>query len=292
MQTFKMRRSFVAVTSKPGLGVFLISLGMCVPATAQSASPAAPQIKLQPYTAPDQSVSAGVPTGWKVTKGGNTVVVMAGAQGETISLGTTVVVRNAPFQLGQRPSAGIDLSMPNSANLMQKFTMIVQQNAAISGSPAPQLTIASAAPIQMPPVVGQCGRIVARDAGAKTPMTLAALICSLPIDAGGTYKVMFKLASAPSSVAAQESALAAAVFASYQVPAAWLKKKLAPNTPAPAAPKASASGATSTAAQTAAILRATAAAQAASDTQFNCFDLIAIRETPTYQLPKACGGPK
>ena len=243
----------------------------------------APQ--LTPYTAPDQSASAGVPSGWKVTSGSQTVITMAGPKGETITLGNTMVVRNAAFQLGQKPANGVDLSMPNSATPAQKFTWILQQNAAIGGKPALQLSIASATPLQLPATLGQCARIVATNTAASDLMTIAALMCSLPLDSGGTYKVMFKLAQAPAAVAQQESAVASAVFASYQIPVSWLQKKLAPHT-STAAP---ASTGQSNAA-TAAILRSTAAAQAASLNSANCFDLAVIRETPNRLLPRSCGG--
>jgi hypothetical protein len=262
-----------------------------VPAAAQATS-SAPQ--LTPYTAPDQSASAGVPSGWKVTAGSQTVITMTGPSNESITLGNTMVVRNAAFQLGQKPANGIDLSMPNSASLAQKFTWIVQQNAAIGGKPAPQLSITSATPLQLPATLGQCTRIVASDPnGPAGATTIAALMCSLPIDSGGTYKVMMKLAQAPTAVAQQEGALASAVFASYQIPQAWLQKKLAPNTPAPAS-AGSASGAPMSAAQTnaetAAILRSTAAQQAAVNNSANCFDLAVLRETPQRLLPRSCGG--
>ncbi len=263
-----------------------------VPAAGAQSTSAAPQ--LTPYTTPDQSASAGVPSGWKVTTGSQTVITMTGPSNETITLGNTMVVRNAAFQPGQKPANGIDLSMPNSASLSQKFTWILQQNAAIAGKSAPQLNIASSTPLQLPTSLGQCARIVASDPnGPSGATTIAALMCSLPIDSGGTYKVMFKLAQAPAAVAQQESALASAVFASYQIPQAWLQKKLAPNTPAPAS-AASPSGAPMSAAQTnaetAAILRSTAAQQAAVSNSANCFDLAVLRETPQRLLPRSCGG--
>ena len=83
-------------TIKPLHYAALVAASALLLATAcgQGASQAKPpsttasSISLQPYTAPDQSVSAGVPSGWKVTKGEQTVVQMTGPQGETIFLGT------------------------------------------------------------------------------------------------------------------------------------------------------------------------------------------------------------
>ena len=64
-------------------------------ALAQS-TPAAPAPKLQAYTTADKSASAGVPPGWKVSTGAQTVIIMNGPQNETINLGYTAIARNAP----------------------------------------------------------------------------------------------------------------------------------------------------------------------------------------------------
>ncbi len=286
MQISRRRNLFLVATSVAYLSAFSIGaagLGAGAQAPAQNAAPASSAVKLEPYTAPDKSASAGVPPGWKVTQGEQTVIVMTGPQGETIYLGNTAVVRNAAFQPGQHSSGGIDLSMPYSASIPQKFTMLLQNNAAAGGGPTPQLNITSATPLAVPAALGQCGRIVAGATSQNGPMKIAALLCSLPLDSGGTYKVIFKLAQAPAAVAAQDVALAAAVFASYQIPPAMLQRKLAPNTPAPmklpspGAVRLPSSGG--------------GGIQIPGDTtNSDCFDLAVIRETPNNQLPRKCGG--
>jgi len=250
-----------------------------------SASNAAPSIQLQSYTASDQSASAGVPSGWQVTKGQETVIQMTGPQGETVTLGDTIVAQNGTFQPGQRGSNGIDLSMPYNATLPQKLTMIIQQGAAISGKPAPQVTITSATPIQLPPALGQCGRFVAGLSGQQGPMKMMAVFCSLPVDSGGAYKNIMLVAQAPAAVAAQSTSAAQAIFQSYRIPPAWLQKKLAPHgasAPAPVNPAAAA----------AMINSSTILGEAGANNAANCFDLSVLRETPTSQLPRSCGGTK
>jgi hypothetical protein len=255
------------------------------PAASATKAPATPAPQLKPYTTPDQSASAGVPAGWQVTKGAETVIVMTGPQGENLSLGNTVIAKNAPFQLGQRGSNGIDLTMPYTAPLQQKLVMILQQNAAIAGKPAPQVAFTSATPIQLPPALGQCGRFVANITGQQTPAKAMGAFCSLPLDSGGTYKNIIILATAPEAVAAQSAPTAQAVIQSYRIPPTWLQRKLAPNTlpPAPAVNPNALAGA---------INRSTALSMAGSDNSANCFDLSVLRETPTYQLPRSCGGTK
>jgi hypothetical protein len=259
-------------------------------AVSQSPKPAAPAatpaVALQPYTASDQSASAGVPSGWKVTSGAQTVIQMSSPQGVAVSLGSTVIARNAAFQLGQKPANGIDLSMPSTATLAQKLTMILQQSAASSGKSAPQVTIDSTTPLQLPATVGQCARFVADLAGQQGPIKLLAVFCSLPLDSGGVYKNIMLVAQAPAATAAQAAPIAQAVFQSYRIPTAWLQKKLAPFTAPPAA------SAAATAAEAAAINRSTLAGMAAANNSANCFDLSVLRETPTYDLPRSCGGTK
>jgi hypothetical protein len=248
-----------------------------LPAVCQSS----PQ--LQPYTATDQSASAGVPSGWQVTKGEGTIIQITGPQGVSVALGNGVITRNAPFQLGQKAANGIDFSMPYSATLAQKFTMILEQSAATAGKPASPITIESSTPIQLPATVGQCGRIVADFTGQQGAMKLMATFCSLPLDSGGIYKNIMLLAQAPAATAAQAAPVAQAIFRSYRIPSAWLQKKLAPFT----APPVSAANA---AAEAAMINRSTALSAAAVNNSANCFDLTVLRETPAYQLPRSCGG--
>ena len=246
-------------------------------ANAQSPAPAAAPA-LKPYTAPDQSAQAGIPPGWNVTKGAETVIVMTGPNGETISLGNTFIVRNAPFRAGQRPENGIDIDIPNSASLGEKLSDIMQSGAAVSGGPDPQTKIASTAPLPLRGI--QCGRLSGTFAGKTGPLAFGGVVCSLPVDAGGTYKVMMIMAQAPPNVAAQEKALAGSVFASYRIAPAMLQRKLAPHflpPPQPVAPIGPGGGGIG------------GYMPSPNDpVQNGCFDLVVIRETPDWQLPAKC----
>jgi hypothetical protein len=249
-----------------------------VVAAQQSSAPAssAPSIPLQPYTAPDQSASAGVPSGWTVTSGSQTVIQMTGPQGAEIVLGKTFIARNAPFQAGQLGTGGTDLSMPYSANLEQKLTMIFQQGAALGGMAAPQITFTSATPIQLPAALGQCGRFVLNATSPNGPLMIMGAFCSLPLDSAGIFKNILIEAQAPASVAPQDAPIASAVFSSYKIPIAMLQKKAAPFT---APPMPAGGGAAS-------ILPGLKA----SNTFADCFDESVIRGYGPSQLPQECGG--
>jgi hypothetical protein len=279
-------RKISLLLAATAVSVIAISIAAGCQATKPTATAAVPAIQLEPYTASDQSASAGVPSGWKVTKGQETVIQMTGPQGETLVLGNTLVARNGAFQPGQRGSNGIDLSMPYTAPLTQKLTMIIQQNAAVAGKPAPQINITSATPIQLPAALGQCGRFVAGLDGAQGQMKIMGVFCSLPLDSGGAYKNIMLMAQAPVAVAAQSAPAAQAVFQSYRIPTAWLQKKLAPHNPPPP-PRMPARTASPAMMNSSTIL-----GEAGADNSANCFDLAVLRETPNYLLPRSCGGTK
>jgi hypothetical protein len=268
---------FIHLRLLPILAVAACSISSVAAAQPGSApaSPAA-SIKLQPYTAPDQSASAGLPSGWTVTSGSQTVIQMTGPQGASITLGRTFIAHNAAFKAGKKGTGGTDLAMPYTANLEQKLTMIFQQGAALSSQPAPQLTFTSATPIQLPAVLGQCGRFVANLSTQQGPAMIMGAFCSLPLDSAGIYKNILIEAQAPASIAQQDAPIASAVFASYKIPAAMLQKKVAPFT-APPMPAAGAA---------AGILPGLNA----SDTFATCFDESVIRQYGPNQLPQECGG--
>jgi hypothetical protein len=270
-------RTFIASRLFSILAVAACSFSSVAAAQPGSApaSPAA-SIKLQPYTAPDQSASAGVPSGWTVTSGSQTVIQMTGPQGASIVLGKTFIARNAAFQAGKKGTGGTDLAMPYTANLEQKLTMIFQQGAALSSQPAPQLTFTSATPIQLPAVLGHCGRFVANLSAQQGPDMIMGAFCSLPLDSAGVYKNILIEAQAPVSIAQQDAPIASAVFASYKIPAAMLQRKVAPFTAPPMPAGGAAAG----------ILPGLNA----SDTFATCFDESVIRQYGPSQLPQECGG--
>lgn len=283
-------------------------LALAAGALAQSAAPAAsakPTIPLTPFTASDQSASTGVPAGWKVTQSGNTEITLTGPQGETVSLGYTVIAHNGAFQAGQKGPAPAAISMPYSASLAQKLTMIGQQGAALTGQANPQVKVTSATPVQATPALGQCGKFLwsfmGKNAqGQVAPLMAMAFYCSLPPDQAGLYKNIMIMAQAPAATAAQSAPTALAIFGSYKIPAAWLQKLIAPVLPPQAAaaiasqarqaPGSSGGSAAMTNYAANVINGETNRAAAAANQSFNCADAN-IRGTPTILLPKSCGGP-
>jgi len=203
-----------------------------------STAPAAPPVQLQTYTAPDRSASAGVPAGWKVAGAAQTNIILSGPQGEVIDLGEGFIAHDGPFQLGQTGPDGSNMSMPYTAKLTDKLTMVFEQRAALNGNPAPQIKFLYGAPLQSLPAGFQCGVFVIAVSGIATPGDALGIFCSLPEDRLHFYKNFLIFGSAPTAIAPKDAPTVAAVIKSYKVPPAWLQKKFALFTaPASASPQ-------------------------------------------------------
>jgi hypothetical protein len=212
--------------------VILILLGIpaVVTARAQATLPAAAPVPLQPYTAPDKSASAGVPSGWQVTNAGSGAIAMAGPRGEAVNV-KVIVAHDGPFQLGQRGPSGADLTMPSSARLSDKLVMVLQQQAALNGMPIPQLNYLYQAPIKMPSGMGQCGMFAISAAGGPSPADAMGIFCSLDDSSAKFFKTFLMYGAAPTTIAVQTVPTVEAVFKSYKLAPEWTQKILSPYTP-------------------------------------------------------------
>ena len=162
---------------------------------------------------------------------------MSGPEGEVVDLGEGIVAHNGPFQLGQTGPDGSNMSMPYSAKLSNKLTMVLQQRAALNGNPIPQIKFLYGAPLQSLPAGFQCGVFVIAVSGTATPGDALGIFCSLPEDRLQFFKSFLMVGSAPTAIAPKEAPTVAAVLKSYKVPPAWLEKKFALFTaPASASP--------------------------------------------------------
>jgi hypothetical protein len=266
----------------------LLSAAIGISASAQTNPPAASTspIQLQPFTASDNSASAGVPPGWKVTEATATAISMQGPKGENISLGNGYIARDGAFQPGQKGPSGAYLTMPYSAKLTDKLIMILQQDAAVGGKPAPQIQFVTAMPMPLPPAFGQCGKFVINISAGSAQFKAMGVFCSLPRDVAGFYKNFLLMGSAPAAMAAQDAPTVQAVFASYKIPPNWLQRKFAPYT-TPPPPQGPPPGSSADAVK--AWQDATRKAQAVSDLGFRCNSL-ALVDTPNWQTPRECGG--
>jgi hypothetical protein len=262
---------------------FVCGRAQAKPPAAATSSP----VQLEPYTAPDQSASAGVPQGWKVTGAVGGAIVMSGPQGEGITLGNVFVAHDGPFQLGQKGPGGAFMTMPSSAKLADKLVMILQQIASLNRTPVPQVTFLYAAPLQVPAAMGQCGMFVAESTGGTQPAKGMGMFCSLPDDRAQFFKSILIIGSAPNPIAVQTVPAVEAVFKSYTIAPGWAQKMFSPyTTSASAAPQPGLSGAD----ETQMFLRAMANNQRVSDIGFACADANIIGNGSNWQTPRECGG--
>jgi hypothetical protein len=214
--------------------VILFAIPVATTARAQATSPAAAAVLLQPYTAPDKSASAGVPSGWQVTNAGSGDLAMTGPGGEAVNF-KVIVAHDGAFQLGQRGPSGADLTMPSSARLSDKLVMVLEQQAALNGMPVPQLKYLYQAPIKMPAGTGQCGMFAISAAGGANPADAMGIFCSLDDSSAKFFKTFLMYGAAPATIAADTVPTVEAVFKSYKLAPGWTQKILAPYTPADAA---------------------------------------------------------
>jgi hypothetical protein len=243
-------------------------------ASAQQSTPP-PATPLQTYTASDQSATAGVPAGWKVTKAAEGEIQMSGPNGEAVSLGNTLLIHSAPYRAGQNP-----MTIPNQATLTQKLEAVWQQAAITSGFSGARVSVSSAKPVPLGKVA-QCGIFLGSVTTAQGPQNFETRFCSLAADTNGVYKLFWMNATIPAALAAQERATAEAVLSSYRPSLAALEAILKPATP-PLPPMgwavpAGYTGDSST-------VYGEQMAQESSD----CMDEAVIREEPEDQLPSYC----
>ncbi|MFZ0338794.1 MAG: hypothetical protein WAL45_12230, partial [Terracidiphilus sp.] len=211
--------------------LILFGIPVVVTAQAQATSPAASTVQLQPYTASDKSVSAGVPSGWQVTNAGNGAIAMAGPQGEAVNV-EVIVAHDGPFQLGKMGPNGADLTMPSSARLSDKLVMVLEQQAALNGMPVPQFTYLYAAPIAMPSGMGQCGMFAVSASGGANPGDGMGIFCSFAESSANFFKSFLMYGTAPATIAAQAVPTVEAVFKSYKLAPGWTQKILSAYAPA------------------------------------------------------------
>jgi hypothetical protein len=273
--------------------VIPIVIGGPAPVSAQaqakpSTTPAAPAIQLQPYTAPDQSVSAGVPSGWKVVSAAGGSFNASGPQGETINFGDVFVAHEGAFQLGQKGPSPALMSMPSSAKLTDKLVMFLQQEESLSGTPVAQIKFIYAAPLQIPPNTGQCGIFAVAFSGTDKPAEGMGIFCSLPPDTAQLSKLVLLMGTAPTAIANQTAPTVAAVYKSYKIAPGWVQRMLSPYTapPAGASPGQAAGGA----AETQMYLNAMANQQRVIDHGFVCANANIIGDGSNWETPRECGG--
>lgn len=255
------------------------------PAALPAAAPAAPPVQLQPYTAQDQSVSAGVPSGWKVMSAGGGSINMSGPQGETINFGDVFLAHEGPFQLGQKGPGAAVMTMPSSAKLSDKLVMFLQQEESLGGKPVAQIKFIYATPLQVPATMGQCGMFAVDFSGTAAPAKGMGVFCSLPPDTAQLFKIVLLMGTAPSAIAAQTVPTVAAVYNSYKVAPGWVQKMLSPYTLS-----ASRGQGDGGAAETQMYLRAMQNNQRVIDHGFRCADAGILGDGSNWTTPRECGG--
>jgi hypothetical protein len=279
---------FLRIAAVPVISIILGGPALVSAQTQAKATtaPAAPPVQLQPYTSQDQSVSAGVPSGWKVMSAVGGSINLSGPQGETINFGDIFVAHEGAFQLGQKGPGPALMTMPSSAKLTDKLVMFLQQEESLGGKPVAQIKFIYAAPVQVPQ--GQCGMFAVAFSGVAVPTEGMGLFCSLPPDTAQLSKPVLLMGTAPTTIAKQTVPTVAAVYRSYKIAPGWVQRMLSPYTAPPA--MASPGQGAGSAAETQMYLNAMANQQRAIDHGFVCADANIIGDGSNWETPRECGG--
>jgi hypothetical protein len=205
-----------------------LALAFAAPAWAEGpnsgAASSSGQASLQKFEASDGSASASLPPDWHVIKAAGMIIDAAGPNGESASLGNVAIVRDPAGPAVAARLGGVDMEMPYSTPLPEKFLRLVQH-----ADPATRIAIINSTELKVAPQLGQCARIVG-DITSKdgVPAKFETLFCSLPPDIARVYKNLFRYVSAPAKVAMQERPMLEAILTSYRLPQPMLQRMLAP----------------------------------------------------------------
>ena len=250
----------------------LAALATCGTLVSSTSTTAAASTTLKTVWNSDKTASVGLPDGWKIVKGGNGYIGVAGPNHDFLNLGAIIVAKNAPAGTGV--SGEIRFALPFSASLKDKFTTIIQRGAAQQGEPVPQVTFASQAPTKLP----MCSRLIGGTTATGQSRKFVAIMCSLQPDYLGYYKNIIFLANIPATRVTQDRALIAQIVQSYRMTPAMFKAMISSYTTLPPRPSAVQMGAIS------------AMAPYEDPTNSDCFDYNVIRESPPWEVPMHCGG--
>jgi hypothetical protein len=193
---------------------------------------------------------------------------MTGPQpGEAAILGKVTGAHNAPYNPNAAGSDSTGLDMPYAADFKDKVAMLVERLQVYAGRPAPQGSVTSVTPIPVPADLGQCGRFAGNMTDPSGNLAVVGALCVMPLENLGDYKTILILAQAPAAESATLPQLAQSIFASYNVPLAYLQTLLKSWDQVAGRPIV-----------------------IMNPVSTQCFTLAVLHATPTAQLPRACGG--
>jgi hypothetical protein len=233
------------------------------PTTAPPPAQGAPTL----FTTPDNTASVSVPAGWKATGGEGLITMSGAAPGEAALLGKVTGAHNAPYNPSAAGSDSTGLDMPYAADFKDKVGMLIERLQVNAGRPAPQGSVTSVTPIPVPSDLGQCGSFAGNMTDPSGNLAVTGALCVMPLENAGDFKTILILAQVPAAESATLPQLAQQIFASYNVPTAYLQTLLKPWD--------------QTAGRPVVIM---------NPVSTQCFEMAVLHGAPQSQLPGACGG--
>jgi hypothetical protein len=229
--------------------------------------PPRPQGEATLFTTPDNTASVSVPAGWKAAGNEGLITMTGTVPGEAAMLGKVTGAHNAPYNPSAPGSNSTGLDMPYAADFKDKVAMLVERLQVFAGRPDPQGSVTSVTPIPVPPDLGQCGRFAGNMTDPTGNLAVVGALCVMPIGNLGDYKTILILAQVPAAESATLTQLAQQIFASYNVPVAYLQTLLKPWDQVAGRPVV-----------------------IMNPVSTQCFEMAVLHGAPSAQLPRACGG--
>jgi hypothetical protein len=187
--------------------------------------------------------------------------------GEAAMLGKVTGAHNAPYNPSAAGPDSTGLDMPYAADFQDKVAMLVERLQVYAGRPAPQGSVTSVTPIPVPHDLGQCGRFAGNMTDPTGNLAVVGALCVMPLESGGDYKTILILAQVPAAESATLTQLAQQIFASYNVPVAYLQTLLKPWDQVAGRPVV-----------------------IMNPVSTQCFEMAVLHGATSAQLPRACGG--
>ena len=219
------------------------------------------------FTTPDNTASVSVPPGWKATGNAGLITMTGTLPGEAAMLGKVTGAHNAPYNPSAAGPDSTGLDMPYAADFQDKVAMLVERLQVYAGRPSPQGSVTSVTPIPVPPDLGQCGRFAGNMTDPTGNLAVVGALCVMPLENAGDYKTILILAQVPAAESATLTQLAQQIFASYNVPVAYLQTLLKPWDQVAGRPVV-----------------------IMNPVSTQCFEMAVLHGATSAQLPRACGG--
>jgi hypothetical protein len=191
-------------------------------------TPPGPTISIQPltkYVLPDQTASAMLPDGWRVTQTGVAFIRAEGPKGEIAMFGVTVPAHNGPAASASPPQP---LSQPYNADPEDKLNKSIQWVRTANHQSAVQvIKVFTKDSFSAPKEFGNCNKLTLTLAVQGGTLAAETDFCSMPMDSAGNYRNFLKIVAISPALVQTERGTVEAMLASYVLNMKAVQRRMA-----------------------------------------------------------------